>query len=169
MNVFYVWSLGSCRKTNMKTFIGAILSVVLFLGFNLGVFGSNPATCSRELAEIEYQPFIPSLPYLRLLEAEVKTDSAAWFNTNTIRATAIDFANKYGIEVKVLDAMGRGYKYPSLAQYSSARYFSYFRSMSLNSDAYVVSNGLVYFSFPLRNARGEVLMIIFVQPVGKIF
>lgn len=154
-------------KSSSFYFFITILSPLFFFGSK--VFGLDSFKCSKELAGIEYQPPIPALPYLKKLEAEVKKQAAAWFNPLTSASVATNFANVYGIEVHVINALGQISGYPSQPSPNNAITVTYAKSVALNKGFYTISDGNIYYSFPLRNGFGEYLNIVLIEPFGKIY
>lgn len=129
----------------------------------------SPRLCAKELAMIEEQPCLPIVNYMRKLEAEVRANAIHWFLGTSRTETVVEFANRYGIQVKLANALGYAATFPNPVTPEPIFDASVMRVYALNKGVYV--SGLesdVYYSFQMITPEGQYMLVQFIVPRSQL-
>lgn len=105
---------------------------------------------------------VPAYQYFAPFEAKIRRQKDFLFNPATRSAYARSFERQNGITVRIRDA-NAAFLYPRVLPNSRVAVFQIERSWALNEGVTVRDGNAMFYTFPIFNDSGEMLLIILAQ------
>lgn len=144
-------------------------SLAVFSSFVAAAARLSPKQCSKKLAGIIYQPETYDSKYLKRISGQLLVEQPLLF-TNQQASVALNFAQKWGLNVLIYDAFGTETKYysdgtvvvwdPSIVGYENhVPKYSDTAKTYLNMAGFDRSEGASFYSFHVFDKTGQYLLI----------